>query len=90
MDGMGGGCLLQRDTVAGMGRPAAALQAALANQCHLPTKATCHPPPRHRPQIILHPKWGSSVYPASMFAKAPLEAVQQAINEAVAELKDRL
>ncbi|KAI7842746.1 hypothetical protein COHA_003674 [Chlorella ohadii] len=41
-------------------------------------------------KIILHPRWGSSVYPASMFAKAPLEAVQQAIEEAVAELKDRL
>lgn len=43
-----------------------------------------------RPQIILHPRWGSSVYPASMFAKAPLEAVRQAIDEAVAELRDRL
>jgi hypothetical protein len=41
-------------------------------------------------QIILHPKWGSSVYPASMFAKAPLPAVQQAIAEAVAALKDSL
>jgi hypothetical protein len=41
-------------------------------------------------QIILHPKWGSSVYPASMFAKAPLEAVTAAIHYAVAALKDRL
>lgn len=41
-------------------------------------------------QIILHPKWGSSVYPASMFAKAPLEAVTAAIDEAVAALKDSL
>ena len=30
-------------------------------------------------KIILHPKWGSSVYPASMFAKAPLDAVEEAI-----------
>lgn len=41
-------------------------------------------------QIILHPRWGSSVYPASLFAKAPLEAVQQAIDATVAALKDKL
>ncbi|KAL4427793.1 hypothetical protein ABPG75_001882 [Micractinium tetrahymenae] len=41
-------------------------------------------------KITLHPKWGSSVYPASMFAKAPLEAVRAAIDEAVAALKDSL
>ncbi|KAL4855255.1 ATP-dependent RNA helicase DDX1 [Chlorella vulgaris] len=40
--------------------------------------------------IILHPKWGSSVYPASIFAKAPLAAVTAAIDDAVAALKDRL
>ena len=54
------------------------------------TKPTCHPAHPLDLQIILHPRWGSSVYPASMFAKAPLEAVRQAIDEAVAELKDRL
>ncbi|KAI3429551.1 hypothetical protein D9Q98_005639 [Chlorella vulgaris] len=41
-------------------------------------------------KIILHPKWGSSVYPASIFAKAPLAAVTAAIDDAVAALKDRL
>lgn len=35
-------------------------------------------------QIILHPKWGSSVYPASIFAKAPLEAVTEALRKAEA------
>ena len=41
-------------------------------------------------QIILHPKWGSNVYPASLFAKAPLAAVVAAIEEAVAALRERL
>lgn len=30
-------------------------------------------------KIILHPKWGSSVYPASMFVKAPIDVVQDVI-----------
>ncbi len=41
-------------------------------------------------QIILHPKWGSNVYPASLFAKAPAAVVVAAIDEAVAALRDRL
>ncbi|EFN59706.1 hypothetical protein CHLNCDRAFT_133264 [Chlorella variabilis] len=41
-------------------------------------------------KIILHPKWGSNVYPASLFAKAPLAAVVAAIEEAVAALRERL
>jgi hypothetical protein len=41
-------------------------------------------------QVILHPKWGSSVYPASLFAKAPLEVLTAAIDEAVAALAGRL
>ncbi|KAK3263999.1 hypothetical protein CYMTET_27235 [Cymbomonas tetramitiformis] len=32
-------------------------------------------------KVILHPKWGSSVYPSSMFAKAPLEELQAAIKQ---------
>ncbi|GAQ88723.1 hypothetical protein KFL_004540080 [Klebsormidium nitens] len=32
-------------------------------------------------KVILHPKWGSSVYPATLFAKAPLEVVLEAINK---------
>ena len=33
-------------------------------------------------KIILHPVWGSSVYPASFFTKAPLEMLQKAIKTA--------
>lgn len=32
-------------------------------------------------KVILHPKWGSSVYPATFFAKAPLESVLDAIKK---------
>eukprot|EP00854_Cymbomonas_tetramitiformis_P005610 gene5610-6795_t len=32
-------------------------------------------------QVVLHPKWGSSVYPSSMFAKAPLEELLAAIKQ---------
>ncbi len=39
------------------------------------------------PQVVLHPRWGSSVYPASLFAKAPLDAVQHAIRETEEELR---
>jgi hypothetical protein len=41
-------------------------------------------------KIILHPKWGSSVYPASMFVKAPVEVVLAAIKAAEAELAEQL
>lgn len=33
-------------------------------------------------KIILHPKWGSSVYPASFFTKAPLDELENAIHHA--------
>jgi hypothetical protein len=33
-------------------------------------------------KILLHPKWGSAVYPASLFVRAPLEEVKEAILEA--------
>ncbi|KAG1659103.1 hypothetical protein FOA52_013749 [Chlamydomonas sp. UWO 241] len=33
-------------------------------------------------KILLHPKWGSSVYPASLFTCAPLPALQAAITAA--------
>jgi hypothetical protein len=38
-------------------------------------------------QIVLHPRWGSAVYPASLFAKAPLQQLLEAIKEAEAELQ---
>eukprot|EP00879_Flechtneria_rotunda_P026377 GHRR01028121.1.p2 GENE.GHRR01028121.1~~GHRR01028121.1.p2 ORF type:complete len:150 (+),score=51.42 GHRR01028121.1:319-768(+) len=31
-------------------------------------------------KIVLHPRWGSSVYPATLFTKAPVEALQTAIQ----------
>ena len=31
-------------------------------------------------QVILHPKWGGNVYPASLFAKAPADKLQAAID----------
>jgi hypothetical protein len=33
-------------------------------------------------KILLHPKWGSSVYPASAFTNAPLESISKAIARA--------
>jgi hypothetical protein len=33
-------------------------------------------------QILLHPRWGSYIYPASIFAKAPLETIQLALSVA--------
>ena len=41
-------------------------------------------------KIVLHPRWGSNVYPASMFAKAPPEAVAAALQRAEAALAERL
>lgn len=33
-------------------------------------------------KVLLHPEWGSYVYPASFFAKAPLEVLKAAIQAA--------
>ena len=38
-------------------------------------------------QIVLHPRWGSAVYPATLFAKAPLQLLLEAIKEVEAELQ---
>jgi hypothetical protein len=38
-------------------------------------------------QIVLHPRWGSAVYPATLFTKAPLQPLLEAIKEAEAELQ---
>jgi hypothetical protein len=37
-------------------------------------------------KVILHPKWGSSVYPATLFARAPVGALQAAIKGAEEQL----
>lgn len=39
-------------------------------------------------QILLHPKWGSAVYPASLFTKAPLDSLLAAIRQAEQELQN--
>mmetsp|Transcript_32132 Transcript_32132/g.91142 ORF Transcript_32132/g.91142 Transcript_32132/m.91142 type:complete len:164 (+) Transcript_32132:95-586(+) len=33
-------------------------------------------------KVLLHPKWGSSVYPATMFTNAPREKLQEAMQKA--------
>lgn len=38
-------------------------------------------------QIVLHPRWGSAVYPATLFTKAPLAQLVEAIKEAEALLQ---
>jgi hypothetical protein len=35
---------------------------------------------------VLHPKWGSAVYPATLFTRAPAEQLLAAIKEAEVEL----
>ncbi len=37
-------------------------------------------------QILLHPRWGSSIYPASMFVKAPVAEIQAALAAASGEM----
>jgi Methylmalonic aciduria and homocystinuria type D protein len=32
-------------------------------------------------KVILHPKWGASMYPASLFAKAPVEVLADVLRE---------
>jgi hypothetical protein len=61
--------------------PAAACTAGAGGAlpfCAGPPAASPSPPP---PQIVLHPKWGSSVYPASLFTRAPADVLLAAINE---------
>jgi hypothetical protein len=38
-------------------------------------------------KVVLHPKWGTSVYPATVFARAPAAAVEAAIRAVEAQLK---
>jgi hypothetical protein len=39
--------------------------------------------------VLLHPRWGSRVYPATLFAIAPLPLLVQALEEAAAEQASR-
>ena len=38
-------------------------------------------------KVVLHPTWGSAVYPASMFAKCSAETLQAAIAKAEVEIR---
>ena len=42
-----------------------------------------------RCKIVIHPKWGSSVYPASLFAIAPEEEVRSALRIAAEKMGPR-
>ncbi|CAN0431337.1 unnamed protein product [Laminaria digitata] len=35
-------------------------------------------------KVLLHPQWGSAVYPASLFCTAPAELVQRLLAERLA------
>ena len=35
-------------------------------------------------KVVLHPRWGSAVYPASLLTQAPLEAAAAALAHAAA------
>ena len=37
--------------------------------------------------MVLHPKWGTSVYPATLFARCTPEALQDAIQGAEEQLR---
>lgn len=38
-------------------------------------------------KVVLHPQWGSAVYPATIFTKAPKDALTAAVAAAEAEIR---
>jgi len=57
----------------------------VGNPCGCNAATTSKPTALPSPvQVLLHPEWGTSVYPASLFAKAPPETLQAAIQHAAA------
>ena len=36
-------------------------------------------------QVLIHPRWGTSVYPATLFTKAPVTVLRKIIQEVEAE-----
>lgn len=40
-------------------------------------------------KIALHPTWGSAMYPASIFTKAPVTALQHAVQVTEAEIREQ-
>ena len=41
-------------------------------------------------KVLLHPRWGSAVYPASLLTKAPLETAHSALRAVAAEMATQL
>lgn len=39
-------------------------------------------------QVLIHPRWGTSVYPATLFTKAPVTVLKKIIEEVEAETTD--
>lgn len=40
-------------------------------------------------KILLHPRWGSSCYPATMFTTAPVEELEAALRAAEEQLQQQ-
>ena len=41
-----------------------------------------------RAQVLIHPRWGTSVYPATLFTKAPINVLKKVIEEVESEMAD--
>ena len=39
-------------------------------------------------QVLIHPRWGTSVYPATLFTKAPINVLRKVIEEVESEMAD--
>jgi len=39
-------------------------------------------------QVLIHPRWGTSVYPATLFTKAPVNVLKKVIEEVESESTD--
>ena len=39
-------------------------------------------------KVLIHPHWGTSVYPATLFTKAPVNVLKKVIEEVEAESSD--
>ncbi len=42
----------------------------------------------HNLQVLIHPHWGTSVYPATLFTKAPVNVLKKVIEEVESESTD--
>ncbi len=48
----------------------------------------CHAVLFHNLQVLIHPHWGTSVYPATLFTKAPVNVLKKVIEEVESESTD--